>query len=163
MADTSEHTREYHKLYYKNNKSKWSKTSKEYNKKYYQDNKEAISKRWREYYIKNIEQRKLASKEYRKKNKEYYLAYKRWRETRILDSNDNTITQDNLMLLLDHQKNKCSICWCNLKYNKKHLDHIIPISKWWIHSIFNVQRLCAKCNLEKSSKYPKWQLSIFNV
>ena len=37
MADTSEHTREYHKLYYKNNKSKWSKTSKEYNKKYYQD------------------------------------------------------------------------------------------------------------------------------
>ena len=50
---------------------------------------------------------------------------------------------------------KCKICNCNLKECEYHLDHIIPLSKWWLHTILNVQRLCQKCNIVKQDKiYP---------
>jgi 5-methylcytosine-specific restriction endonuclease McrA len=43
------------------------------------------------------------------------------------------------------------------------MDHVMPLSKWWINSIFNIQWLCASCNMKKHAKLPTGQLSIFNT
>jgi 5-methylcytosine-specific restriction endonuclease McrA len=68
---------------------------------------------------------------------------------------DDTITQTSLLKLIKIQKNQCIYCWCNIKENY-HIDHIIPISKKWIHSIFNIQLLCPKCNMIKNNKLVFW-------
>jgi 5-methylcytosine-specific restriction endonuclease McrA len=32
------------------------------------------------------------------------------------------------------------------------IDHIIPVSKWWLHTSKNIQLLCRYCNNVKSNK-----------
>lgn len=56
-----------------------------------------------------------------------------------------------LKTMLDAQDNKCNICECSVSHDlgNLHLDHVKPISKGGLHSITNVQWLCASCNLSK--------------
>lgn len=95
--------------------------------------------------------------------KEYYNTSENRRYTKKLDRakrravinsmSDNSITIIFLKNLLEKQNNKCNYCWKNIsEHTSRHLDHIIPLSKWWIHSISNVQWLCCRCNLKKWSK-----------
>jgi len=51
------------------------------------------------------------------------------------------------------QNYNCNHCGINLNNVKKHLDHIIPLSKWWKHKIDNVQYLCMHCNCSKWNKF----------
>jgi 5-methylcytosine-specific restriction endonuclease McrA len=44
----------------------------------------------------------------------------------------------------------CQLCGCNVKDDKLHLDHIIPISRGGTSSTENLRVLCADCNLKKS-------------
>lgn len=75
------------------------------------------------------------------------------RRALINNTCDNTINYKLIINLLKQQNYKCNYCWKDiLKHNSRHLDHIYPLSKWWIHSIKNVQWLCCKCNLEKYNK-----------
>ena len=55
--------------------------------------------------------------------------------------------------LLLKQNYKCASCLSSVK-KKRHLDHIIPLSKGGDSSIGNLQWLCPKCNLRKSAKDP---------
>ena len=85
-------------------------------------------------------------------NKQKYIINNRRRISKIIIVDDNTINQKVVNNLLEQQEHKCKICGCDLRKVIMHLDHIIPISKWGIHSITNVQRLCKTCNLKKSDK-----------
>lgn len=131
--------------------------AKERSRRYYNMNIEKVSDWSKKYYYNNKDKKKL----YYKSNSEHYNALWSKRRKWILSVDDKTITQDWLIKLLEYQNNRCKICWKLLI--RKELDHIMPLSKWWKHSIFNVQRLCKNCNLKKSAKLPKWQLSIFNL
>ena len=130
-------------------------------------------KKWRDY-----------SNEYKVKNKDRVIEYKKiydleyytrelvrlrtrinWhkRRLKIKEWNDWTIDIKSVLLLLEKQNYRCPICWISLENLQnimrtwrisdwKHLDHIIPLCKWWFHSINNVQWLCYKCNLSKQDK-----------
>jgi len=124
------------KKYREKNKTSINKSQ----QKYLSSHREEAKKRSREYYYKNKEIIRNKAKIYYKnnrhkinayfsKNREHYNALHRIRASRIMDANDHTINQTSLILLLEYQKNKCSICKCDLRKNKKHLDHIMPLSK----------------------------------
>ena len=136
---------------------------KEYNKKHKQYQKKYQDK----YQPKRREENKVHKHEYYKKyyekNKQKFVDNRVKRKYSILELNDHTITTDGLDYLLEYQKTKCNICKCDLRRVKKNLDHIIPLSKWWLHSIFNVQWLCERCNKSKHDSLPKGQLNIFNI
>jgi rubrerythrin len=77
-------------------------------------------------------------------------ANRRWK---IKSTSDWTINIKATQELLENQGWVCNLCWVDITdRNSRHLDHIIPISKGWPHSIDNVQWLCASCNLSKSDK-----------
>ncbi len=46
----------------------------------------------------------------------------------------------------------CQICFCVLKPNNWHPDHIIPYAKGGATSVSNGQATCATCNLAKGAK-----------
>lgn len=131
-------------LFYKNSKSKdWleskCKHCREVEKKiYYSNNKDKWINCWK--YRTN------------EKAKEYYRVYWQNKRAKKRYLSDGTINVLSISELLQKQNNKCNICSKDIsKRIERHLDHIYPLSKWWPHSISNVQWLCCKCNLQKSN------------
>lgn len=71
----------------------------------------------------------------------------------LSSTSDNSITNQSIIDLLKRQNFHCAICNCYLTYDKKrHLDHIIPLSKGGKHILSNVQWTCQHCNLVKHNK-----------
>ncbi len=58
-----------------------------------------------------------------------------------------------LQKLCELQKWKCACCGVSIR-QKRHLDHIVPLSKGGLHHKLNVQFLCPPCNMKKHSKDP---------
>ena len=172
--------------YLKNNKKKVL----EYQKIYYTENSEYIKGRvnkWKienqdkyisskeNYYNNNKSTIKAVQKEYRK-TEEYKLCHRinqhRRRElTKLTD--DKTITTKSIKEKLCFQNYLCNITWESLYKNDKllyHMDHIIPLIKWWIHSIKNIQLVIPEYNLLKNKKddftkeeyYFGWKNSLTN-
>lgn len=52
------------------------------------------------------------------------------------------------------QRNRCAYCRVLLSKTKRHIDHIIPISKGGTSDRRNIQLLCQTCNLEKHARDP---------
>lgn len=147
------------------------------NREYKKRNKEKISEYWKIYYIKNYEKHKAKRILLADKKNEYmrmYMSTERWRKLReardakrrALQKNafcDWSVTQENLDIILDKQKWLCPYCNRDISDRKnRHLDHIIPLSKCWSHTIDNVQWTCVSCNLLKSNKSEDEFLEIFN-
>lgn len=143
--------REYSKINYSENKEKYSILHKDY----YTSNKDKVLINQRFQYSINREEKLKKCKEYKKTS--------RWRLNSKIQSqkrraitnwfkNDWTITLDAIQDKLIKQNFTCNYCWCDLKLIQKHLDHILPLSKWWYHSIDNVHWTCATCNLRKNNK-----------
>ena len=83
------------------------------------------------------------------------LNYRHRRRQIIRTTSDWTVTQTALDELLASQSCKCPLCWIDIsERSERHLDHVIPLSKWWLHTISNLQWLCPKCNMKKSNKLP---------
>lgn len=150
-------------------------------KKWYSENTEKARQIWRDWYYKSRERNIENSRNYkinnREKVSEYWKRYrkeyyKRWyvklksiaswrnRRKQYNTLSDWSITIQSLDLLLSEQLWKCNHCWILLEWlvsdnwcSWKHLDHIIPLSKWWTHVLSNVQWLCWKCNLKKWDRW----------
>lgn len=85
------------------------------------------------------------------KNRERNRIQRSKRRALVNGTADKTITYKSTQELLSKQNNKCNYCSIDITdRDSRHLDHIYPISKWWSHSINNVQWLCCRCNLKKS-------------
>lgn len=54
----------------------------------------------------------------------------------------------DLLDILNKQDWKCNYCWWEATVK----DHILPISKWWLSTLDNIQRLCHICNCKKHTK-----------
>lgn len=122
-----------------------------YCREYHDINKEQINPKQRQYYRDNIEM----FKKYMKENRLRYRVISSKRRALIRTTDDWTVTLEAVQTLYEIQKHKCAICSCDLDEltsDKKNLDHIIPISKWWLHSISNLQWTCQFCNYSKGAK-----------
>lgn len=130
----------------------------ERDRKYREENRELLNERRRDYYRDNPDKRLEKNKKHSEYKKWEWLENARTasqkRRALKVTTDDWTITTESKKELMSLQCNTCNECWCCLIENNYHLDHIIPISKWWIHSIHNVQYLCAWCNLSKWAKMP---------
>lgn len=57
--------------------------------------------------------------------------------------------------LLRIQKKQCAHSWCKRSLKKGfHVDHVIPLSLGGSNDRFNIQLLCAPCNLSKNAMHP---------
>lgn len=123
----------------------------EYSRNRHEINKDEINKKHREYYINNRSNILERLRNYHNNNPHIAKAKKARRRTRIW-VDDWTITREWLDNIYSHQLWKCVYCNSELSGVKCHLDHIFPLSRWWLHTINNVQWLCSNCNLSKWAK-----------
>lgn len=133
-------TKKYNTNYYSENKD-WID---DINKIYYENNKERLN------YLNKLNKRKLyKTEEWREKmllRNQKYRALKK-------STDDWTINFSSTREVLDKQGWVCNYCLVDImERSARHLDHIYPLSKWWVHSIYNIQWLCPHCNLTKSDK-----------
>lgn len=132
----------------------------EYSKKIYIKNIDLIKIIHNEYYINNKDNILKKQKEWYYNNKHNVILKKNIRKRRIEKVSDWTVTYNNINIKLDLQNNKC--IYCKSILIEKHLDHIHPISKWWLHTIWNVHWTCPSCNLRKWTKSHNEFLTIIN-
>lgn len=155
--------------------------SKEYMRKWYLANREKVIARARQWAIDNPEKTKdrisawhasnpdrvaIAKSKYREKNKDalnkkHSDRKKANPEVGRIDRHNRrakiageklTIGLSGKLLVL--QKNKCPVCFSDLRKTEMHMDHIMPIALGGRNVDSNIQLLCKSCNLKKSAKHP---------
>jgi len=125
---------------------------KEYNKR----NFYKLSAKQKEWRNKNKTRVRISQKEWRKKNPEKQANANHVRRCRKLNNGGSFKPTDifNIMII---QGSKCKYCKSDLILHgvgKYHIDHRIPLSLGGSNNPDNLQLLCPKCNLAKSSKHP---------
>lgn len=108
-----------------------------------------INKEWRE---KNKEYILQKKKEYDKANPDKVRSYCRNRRARIANSEGSHTTED-ISNLFELQKGKCALCKKSIKRGY-HVDHNIPLARGGTNDKYNLQLLCAPCNVRKSARDP---------
>lgn len=122
--------------------------------KYRNECKSCNSKAKKDYIKNNWDKIKVKNAEYKRTEiwRLSCIANNKRRNWKIKAMSDWTITKESIQMLLYMQYNKCPYCNKDIyNYSDMHLDHIIPISKWWEHSMYNVQWVCKNCNLSKNN------------
>lgn len=133
---------------YKHGQSSTAEYRAEYSKNYRQKNRESL-----------LEKKRVYGRQNRKKLSE---STKRWRvenpdKVAILTAKHNARRRPAKMYLptkklaekLVTQNNRCH--WCNDELIKKHLDHVVPVSRGGEHTLENTVWACPACNLQKSA------------
>lgn len=169
---------ESHKKYVENN----IEHLREYDKRDYHKNIDSHRNTAKKSYIKNKDSRNLTRKKNYKINRDKILKAQRLsnssREEKIRNNNasnyinnkeifktkaserkrllkeisDGTVNKKSLIDMYEFQNHKCDYCGCNLDSTKKHIDHIIPLSRGGLHTISNIHYVCSKCNHSKGDK-----------
>lgn len=85
-------------------------------------------------------------------NPEKYRTVERKRRAQIKGSG-GVHTAADLAEILKAQGNRCAYCHANLTA-KKHVDHIVAVSRGGSNDRANLQYLCATCNKSKSARDP---------
>ena len=151
------------KNWYKKNSSK----HKERNKEYRKNNLQTLKEKDSLYYIKNSKSVKYRARIWYYNNRERAVANaKKWSESnrekvrfysRVNSNNrrkaEGRHTKEDIDKLYCLQKGKCANCKISVG-KKYHVDHIMPIFLGGSNYSKNLQILCPKCNLKKSSKHP---------
>lgn len=151
------------KAYYERNKEKRSAL----NLAWREANKESISSYIKAYRIANKEKIAATNKALYEATKEHRLAYyKKWKaeNKHIRAANQRNRrakkkssvgqhTANDIKNLMEFQKGKCACCLKSIKDGYQ-VDHIIPLSKGGSNDKYNIQLLCAPCNLSKRAKDP---------
>lgn len=106
-------------------------------------------KLWRDANKEKISNDKRA---YRKNNKEKILAHCRNRRARKKLAG-GTHTAADILNLFNLQKKKCAVCRKSI-IKGYHVDHIIAIVNGGTNDKYNLQLLCASCNLTKNDSDP---------
>jgi 5-methylcytosine-specific restriction endonuclease McrA len=105
------------------------------------------------YYSNNKLECYKRTQNYRKKNKEKYVIYRRNRDAKKRNSIGSHTAAD-ILDIFHLQKGRCAYCRLELRGIKHHVDHIMPIAKGGHNGRSNLQLLCGACNVRKSAIDP---------
>lgn len=117
---------------------------------------ERIRENARKRYAENPQNRRDSVAAHAKKFPEKRALAQRNRKARKKGAG-GSYTEQDVASLISSQKGKCVNCQSELIHegkNKYHMDHIIPLSKGGRNDKYNLQILCAPCNIKKSDKDP---------
>lgn len=73
----------------------------------------------------------------------------------MTSSNSNRVlrSKEHRWMLWNWAGGKCAICGCAISVDDFHADHKIPYSKTGRTNVYEMQALCASCNLKKGKSY----------
>lgn len=87
-------------------------------------------------------------------NREVYLAQHRIhqfnRENQIKAQSDGTVTEDFLKEI--YATNNCFYCERETPRDDRTLEHLVPLSRGGLHSIYNIEMACVNCNSSRQHK-----------
>lgn len=128
----------------------WRKEHPEKRKEWYE---RAGRQKHREWIARNKESRKEYQAEYQRANKDRIYAHISKRRA-LKKGSPGQYTAEEANAILAAQGHRCANCNADLRKVKRHLDHIIPLSKGGTNDKMNIQWLCQPCNLKKNNKDP---------
>ena len=93
-----------------------------------------------------------AARRYRRENAEKIKAD--WHKRRALQvASGGSHTAAQIRELLGKQRGCCAVCRVDIR-KRRHVDHIVPLSKGGSNDITNIQLTCRACNLRKHAREP---------
>lgn len=114
----------------------------------------------------NPEKNRKHAKKYRELNKEKITSSQaKWRvvnkekirlywQNRGKRKRTGTLTKGLVGKLLKIQNYQCIYCGLDLRINRYHIDHIMPLALGGLNIDKNIQLTCVLCNLKKGYKHP---------
>jgi len=154
--------------------------SKEQSRKRYLENQEEVIERAKAHYKEHRAEKKLYDMEYRLENREEILKKHRKRAKEYYAENREKVCAATSARLarrratsaaLTPEQNdaikriyttassaervRCYLCGGLIPKGKRHVDHIMPLSKGGLHAPANLAIACATCNISKHAKLPE--------
>lgn len=120
-------------------------------RQYAREHKDQATQRKRLWASLNPEKRLAIQKRWNEKNRHKINAYAQNRRALLYCA--GTHTGEDVEVIFKAQSGLCAIC--SMVLVKKHVDHIMPISRGGRNTKDNLQILCPSCNLIKSNKIPE--------
>lgn len=135
---------------------------------YHKKHKERLLAKKQAAYLKNVEAERAESRAYRAANPEKIKASrKRWttnnpesyraaarKQNNLRRGDRGTHTAEDIQQIERQQRGRCAYCRVTLKSVKRHVDHIMPLSRGGTGIRSNLQLLCQRCNNKKHAKDP---------
>lgn len=112
------------------------------------ERKKAFDTKWQ---IENAEKKKAIIAKWYAANPDAIRIYSHNRRARER-ANGGKLSLGIAEKLFNLQRGKCACC--GVKLTDNHLDHVIPIALGGPNEDWNMQLLCAPCNLSKHAKHP---------
>lgn len=125
---------------------------KTYKTKWYTANRENVQMRSSKWAAANSEKRKASIAKWRSSNPEARRIQEHNRRARKR-ANGGRLSPGIVEKLLNLQRGKCACCHVSIA-DGNHLDHRIPVALGGPNEDWNMQLLCAPCNLSKGAKHP---------
>lgn len=92
-------------------------------------------------------------KAWRLSNQDRLYAYNHRRRA-LKKNSSGAYTAAEARAILLAQSYRCAYCDADLRKVRRHLDHVVPISRGGRNDRANLQYLCQPCNLSKGAKHP---------
>jgi len=154
----------------------WHKKNKEWRTRWENENKEKRAQ-YKQKYQQNLSEEKkqqqliksqIRSRKWREKNPDYQSKYhknyalKNQTKLSVISRNykarkkkaTGSHNKQDVENIIKKQKGLCF--WCNVKLNKIHMDHYIPLKRGGSNDASNLVASCPKCNQSKGAKMP-WE------
>jgi len=107
-------------------------------------------KRYKRFYQENKEKEKLRIKIWKHSNPNRTDLHNQRRIARVRSQSDGTVTKEQLKSILS--ANLCVYCDEKITEETATIDHIVPLCKGGLHSVFNLVACCSSCNASKKDR-----------
>lgn len=120
------------------------------------DNGDLCRKYARRWYVKDPAKRIAKTQDWQNANREKVRTNVRNR-TALRKSAEGSHTAEEILAILERQNWICVYCPASIR-ERRHMDHIVPLSKGGSNNADNIQGSCPTCNMRKSDKLPEeWE------